>query len=545
MFAKIQRIHFVGIGGIGMSGIAEVLLNLGYKVSGSDLKSSAVTQRLSGLGATVFEGHRAENVADAEVVVTSSAIAAENPEVAEAHNLHVPVIQRAEMLAELMRLKYGIAIAGMHGKTTTTSMVAAVLAAGGLDPTVVVGGRVDAMGSNARLGKSQYLVAEADESDRSFLKLSPILSVVTNIDREHMDCYRNMQDVKRAFLDFMDRVPFYGMIVACNDDPMLRRTFPKIRRRMLSYGTRKGSDFQITLTNAHVPNSASAGVTASALRRASGGPELSDDGKSTNGKGTTSSRAEGASLKGAALAAEERSSSNSPRTRTPVVPRANSFSVKFRDKDLGEFHLHVPGVHNVLNATAAIAVGIGLDISVEKIREALESFRGVDRRFQLRGQAAGVDVIDDYGHHPTEIRATLAAARQCGYRKIHVIFQPHRYTRTRDLMDEFAAAFPDADSLVVLDIYPASEQPIEGVTGEVLARRISEKMGAPSFSRSLREGGDFDFVRYVSSFEEAVNVAAAEARHGDMILTLGAGSVSQLGPMVVEKLEAQAVGMQE
>src|SRR4051794_18798490 len=250
MFAKIQRIHFVGIGGIGMSGIAEVLLNLGYKVSGSDLKSSPVTQRLAGLGATIFEGHRVENVSDAEVVVTSSAISAENPEVARAHELHIPVIQRAEMLAELMRLKYGIAIAGMHGKTTTTSMVAAVLAAGGLDPTVVVGGRVDAMGSNARLGKSQYLVAEADESDRSFLKLSPILSVVTNIDREHMDCYRNMRDVKNTFVEFMDRIPFYGMIVACNDDPLLRKLLPEVQRRMVSYGTRKGSDFQIRLRSA-------------------------------------------------------------------------------------------------------------------------------------------------------------------------------------------------------------------------------------------------------------------------------------------------------
>jgi UDP-N-acetylmuramate--alanine ligase len=401
---------------------------------------------------------------------------------------------------------------------------------------VVVGGRIDAMGSNARLGRSQYLVAEADESDRSFLKLSPILAVVTNIDREHMDCYRNMQDVKRAFLDFMDRVPFYGMIVACNDDPMLRRMFPKIRRRMLSYGIRKGSDFQITLTNAHVPNSASAPVRVGALRRATGGPELSDGGKSTNGKGTTFSRAETASLKVAALAAEERSSSNSARARTPAHPLTNSFSVKFRDKDLGDFHLQVPGLHNVLNATAAIAVGVGLDISVEKIREALESFRGVDRRFQLRGQAAGVDVIDDYGHHPTEIRATLAAARQCGYRNIHVIFQPHRYTRTRDLMDEFTTAFSDADSLAVLDIYPASEQPIEGITGEALARRISERMGTPGFGKG---GG---FVRYASSFEHAVISATAGARDGDMILTLGAGSVSQLGPMLIDYLQNMRVG---
>src|SRR5580658_6501611 len=330
MFAKIQRIHFVGIGGIGMSGIAEVLLNLGYRVSGSDLKSSAVTQRLAGLGATTFEGHRAENVAGAEVVVTSSAIAGENPAVAEAHKLHVPVIQRAEMLAELMRLKYGIAIAGMHGKTTTTSMVAAVLAAGGLDPTVVVGGRVDAMASNARLGKSQYLVAEADESDRSFLKLSPILSVITNIDREHMDCYRNMRDVKKTFLEFMDRVPFYGMIVACNDDPPLRRLLPEVQRRILTYGTKRGSDFWIKLSAA---NPATA---------------------------------------------------NTPGTGQPL----SRFRVTYRKTDLGEFTLHVPGAHNVLNATAAIAVGVGLDVGVDAIRAALDQFRGVDRRFQLRGRVA-------------------------------------------------------------------------------------------------------------------------------------------------------------
>jgi UDP-N-acetylmuramate--alanine ligase len=462
MFAKIQRIHFVGIGGIGMSGIAEVLLNLGYKVSGSDLKSSAVTQRLAGLGATIFEGHRAENVTDAEVVVTSSAISAENAEVARAHELHIPVIQRAEMLSELMRLKYGIAIAGMHGKTTTTSMVAAVLAAGGLDPTVVVGGRVDAMGSNARLGKSQYLVAEADESDRSFLKLSPILSVVTNIDREHMDCYRNMRDVKKTFLDFMDRVPFYGMIVACNDDPLLRRLLPEVQRRTVTYGTKRGSDFFIK------PQPAS-----------------------------------------------ERSHADSrPLSR---------FRVKFQEKDLGEFTLRVPGLHNVLNATAAIAVGVGLDIDLESIRSALDQFRGVDRRFQLRGSVAGISVIDDYGHHPTEIKATLAAAKECAFRKIHVIFQPHRYSRTRDLMEEFTGAFDDADSLFVLDIYAASETAIEGITGQALAEKIRDK--------TLKLG------RYASSPAEAIDSAVAVAEPGDMILTLGAGSVSQLGPMIVEKLK--------
>ena len=425
MFAKIQRIHFVGIGGIGMSGIAEVLLNLGYKVSGSDLKNSAVTQRLVGFGATVFEGHRAENAAGAEVVVTSSAIATDNPEVVEAHNLHVPVIQRAEMLAELMRLKYGIAIAGMHGKTTTTSMVAAVLAAGGLDPTVVVGGRVDAMGSNARLGKSQYLVAEADESDRSFLKLSPILSVVTNIDREHMDCYRNMRDVKKTFLEFMDRVPFYGMIVACNDDPLLRRLLPEVQRRTVTYGTKRGSDFWIKGVG---PGRSQSPHPFDSLRSPRAGSVAQDA------------------------------------TRMGHPP-LNRFTVSYRKQNLGEFTLHVPGAHNVLNATAAIAVGIGLDVDVEAVRSALDQFRGVDRRFQLRGQAAGVSVVDDYGHHPTEIRATLAAAKQCGFRKIHAIFQPHRYTRTRDLMEEFATAFADADSRFVLDIYAASEKQIEGITG--------------------------------------------------------------------------------
>jgi UDP-N-acetylmuramate--alanine ligase len=464
MFAKIQQIHFVGIGGIGMSGIAEVLLNLGYKVSGSDLKSSGVTQRLAGLGATVFEGHHAENIAGAEVVVTSSAIAAENPEVVEAHKLHVPVIQRAEMLAELMRLKYGIAIAGMHGKTTTTSMVAAVLAGGGLDPTVVVGGRVDAMGSNARLGKSRYLVAEADESDRSFLKLSPILSVVTNIDREHMDCYRNMRDVKKTFLEFMDRVPFYGMVVVCNDDPMLRRLLPQAQRRTVTYGTKRGSDFLIKLDN----------DSASASMRIEGQP-------------------------------------------------LSRFRVSYQKKDLGEFTLHVPGVHNVLNATAAIAVGVGLDVEVDAIRRGLDQFRGVDRRFYLRGRAAGVSVIDDYGHHPTEIRATLAAAKQCGFRKVHVVFQPHRYTRTRDLMEEFTTAFGDADSLFVLDIYAASEKPVEGISGEALAATIREKGGLNA--------------KYVSSFQDAVSSAAAVAQDGDMILTLGAGSVSQLGQMILEKLK--------
>ena len=463
MFAKIQRVHFVGIGGIGMSGIAEVLLNLGYKISGSDLKPSLVTDRLATLGATICEGHRAENVAGAEVVVTSSAVTRDNPEVAEARRLHIPVIQRAEMLAELMRLKYGIAVAGMHGKTTTTSMIAAVLAAGGLDPTVVVGGRVDAMGSNARLGKSHYLVAEADESDRSFLKLSPILAVVTNIDREHMDCYRDMADVEHAFVEFMDRVPFYGLTVACNDDDRLRALLPQLRRRVVTYGSRPDSDFCVS--DSETPH----------------------------------------------LDGQERPMSH--------------FCVDYRKQSLGEFHLHVPGRHNILNATAAIAVGVGLDVAPEAIRRGLAEFRGVDRRFQLRGRAGEISVIDDYGHHPTEIRATLAAARQCGYKRIHVVFQPHRYTRTQDLADQFATAFGDADSLFVLDIYAASEPPIEGVTGERLTRHIASLGKRPA--------------THAASFGQAIEMVTAAARPGDMILTMGAGSVSQLGPQILERLESR------
>ncbi|HEX3321868.1 MAG TPA: UDP-N-acetylmuramate--L-alanine ligase [Terriglobales bacterium] len=459
MFANIQRIHFVGIGGIGMSGIAEVLLNLGYKISGSDLKKSPVTQRLASLGATVFEGHKAENVAEAEVIVVSSAVTEGNPEVMEARRLHLPVIQRAEMLAELMRLKYGIAVAGMHGKTTTTSMVAAVLAAGGLDPTVVVGGRVDAMGSNARLGKSQYLVAEADESDRSFLRLSPIVAVITNIDREHMDTYRNIRDIKRTFLEFVERLPFYGVIVACNDDPVLRSVLRQMKRRVVTYGTRTGSDFSIKLLGS--------------------GPVAN---------------------------------------HRPV----SRFTVRQHDAELGEFTLGVPGTHNVLNAAASIAVGLGLEVPIDAIRGALASFEGVDRRFQVRGEAAGIKVIDDYGHHPTEIRATLAAARQCGFNRIHVVFQPHRFTRTQALLEEFASAFNDADSLIVLDVYAASEDPIDGITGAFLAQRVRDVSGRN--------------VVYMPSFAEATEKVTDLASSGDMILTLGAGSVSQLGPQILAAL---------
>ena len=455
MFASSQQVHFIGIGGIGMSGIAEILLTMGYAVSGSDLRASATTERLEELGAIVYMGHAAENVVASDVIVTSSAVAKDNAEVVEARRRKIPVIQRAEMLAELMRLKYGIAIAGMHGKTTTTSMIAAVLAGGGLDPTVVVGGRVDALGSNARLGHSQYLVAEADESDRSFLKLPPILAVVTNLDREHMDTYRDVADIENAFVEFMGKVPFYGAVTACIDNAMLRTVLPRVARRVYTYGESEDADFQLQMLT------------------------------------------------------------------KPVGCHA-AFEVSLHGLVLGPFRLHVPGRHNVLNATAAVAVGLQLGIAPDKIAEGLETFRGVDRRFQIKGEWRGVTVVDDYGHHPTEVRATLAAARECGFGRVLVLFQPHRYTRTRDLMDEFGKAFVDADLVSVLDIYAASESPIPGISGEGLALAI--------------EGPE---VEYASSIQAGVERLAREARDGDVILTLGAGSVSQAGAMLLEGLRTE------
>jgi UDP-N-acetylmuramate--alanine ligase len=469
LFAPSHRIHFIGIGGIGMSGIAEILLTMGYAVSGSDLRRTAATDRLAGLGATIYTGHAAANATDSDVVVTSSAVPVSNPEVAEARVRKIPVIQRAEMLSELMRLKYGIAVAGMHGKTTTTSMIAAVLGAGGgkgnLDPTVVVGGRVDALGSNARLGSSQYLVAEADESDRSFLKLSPVLAVVTNLDREHMDCYRDNADVEGAFVEFMDRVPFYGATTACMDNALLRGVLSRVRRRVYTYGESDGADFQLQgLMQAGAQN----------------------DRQSSYGHW--------------------------------------QFAVNCRGLLLGPFTLHVPGRHNVLNATAAIAIGVQLGISPEGIRAGLASFRGVDRRFQIKGTVRGVTVVDDYGHHPTEILATLRAARDAGYTRVHVLFQPHRYSRTRDLQPEFARAFADADTLQVLDIYAASEQPIPGID-------------APSLVDAVRRTGTVSGgVYYAESMADGVAALAQSARRGDVILTLGAGSVSQAGALLLQRL---------
>jgi UDP-N-acetylmuramate--alanine ligase len=445
---KIQHIHFVGIGGAGMSGIAEVLLNLGYTVSGSDLKRSAATDRLAGLGARVLEGHSAGHVAGAHVVVTSTAVRADNPEVLEARRSGVPVIPRAEMLAELMRLKYGVAVAGSHGKTTTTSMVALVLGRGGLDPTVVVGGRLGVLGSGARLGKGDFLVAEADESDRSFLKLSPTLAVVTNIDREHLDAYRDLADIQDAFVGFVNKVPFYGAAVLCVDDPPVRQILPRVERRVLGYG-------------------------------------LSDQ---------------------ARVSARD----------VEVTASGSRYTALVDGRPAGRIELAVPGRHNALNSLAAVAVGIDLEIPFAEIKAGLEAFTGVDRRFQVKGEAGGVLVVDDYGHHPTEIRVTLEALRErAGGRRTLVLFQPHRYTRTRFLWDEFSGCFEGADVLLLTDVYPASEEPIHGVSSEALARSIAER-GHPH-------------AAYAGNLAAATDRLAEAAREGDVVLTLGAGSVHTAG----------------
>jgi len=494
MFIQQHHAHFIGIGGIGMSGIAEILLSMGMQVSGSDQRRSTVTDRLASLGATIYEGHRAEHIAGATVVVTSSAIRPDNPEVQEARLRKIPVIQRAEMLAELMRLKYGIAIAGMHGKTTTTSMVASVLAAGGLDPTVVVGGRVNALGSNARLGTTQYLVAEADESDRSFLKLSPILAVITNLDREHMDCYKDMADVETAFLAFMDKVPFYGAVTACIDNPALASILPRAQRRVLTYGVNEAADYRVEM----LPLDLASMIVS---------PDLVEPGQIST--------------------VDTKARDTHTRLDSPGVIAAgrvySRFQIVTSAGTLGPFQLHVPGQHNVLNATAAIAVAHQLNVAPEKIIAGTANFGGVDRRFQYRGCVRGVTVVDDYGHHPTEIRATLTAALGCGHRRIHVIFQPHRYSRTLDLLEQFSEAFQSADSLILLPIYAASETPIAGVSTELLAARIRASACAPR-------------VLLASDFASAVHEVVGLAGEGDLILTLGAGNVSQIAALILAAL---------
>jgi UDP-N-acetylmuramate--alanine ligase len=463
MLGKIRRIHFVGIGGIGMSGIAEVLLNLGFTVSGSDLKATPVTDRLSKLGARVFEGHAASHLRDAQVVVISSAIPPDNPEVREAQRLQIPVIPRAEMLAELMRLKFCVAVAGAHGKTTVTSMIAVMLTQAGLDPTAVIGGRLDVFASSARLGKGEVMVVEADESDRSFLYLLPSIAVVTNIDREHLDHYRDLNEITSAFLSFVNKVPFYGAVVACADAPWgerFRELLPQLRRRVVTYGLDPGADVQ------------------------------------------------GSSLR--------------------LQPRGSGFEVEAKARHLGSFTLRVPGRHNVQNALAAVAVGLELDLSPEQIRKGLERFHGADRRFQIKAEFEGITIVDDYGHHPTEIRATLEAARLWGAKRVIAIFQPHRYTRTLFLLDDFAHCFQATDRVYVLDIYPASEKPIPGVTSQ----RLVERMAELGFLRA----------RYAPSEQAVIQGVLEDLRPGDLILTMGAGSVGRIGDALAEAIRGRLVG---
>jgi UDP-N-acetylmuramate--alanine ligase len=457
MLGKIRRIHFVGIGGIGMSGIAEVLLNLGFQVSGSDLKVTPVTDRLASLGARVFEGHAAANASHAQVVVVSSAVPVGNPEIQEAQRRQIPVIPRAEMLAELMRLKFNVAVAGAHGKTTVTSMIAVMLAEAKLDPTAVIGGRLDVFGSSARLGKGELMVVEADESDRSFLYLLPSIAVVTNIDREHLDHYRDLDEIASAFVSFMNKVPFYGAVVVCFDPPwreLIQTRMPELRRRVVTYGLDPGSNVQGNLHE--------------------------------------------------------------------LMPSGSTFDATVKGQNLGRFSLGIPGRHNVQNALAAVAVGWELELTVEQIRHGLECFRGADRRFQIRAEVGSITIVDDYGHHPTEIRATLDAARLQGAKRVIAIFQPHRYTRTKFLLDELAGCFAGCERVYVLDIYAASEPPIPGVTSERLVARINE-MGSSD-------------ARYAPSDEQVIHDILEEARPGDLILTIGAGSVWKIGEALAKAL---------
>jgi UDP-N-acetylmuramate--alanine ligase len=461
VFEKYRVIHFVGIGGIGMSGIAEVLANLGYEVTGSDLKESETTKRLRSMGITINIGHKAENIDSAHVVVISSAVSDDNPEVIAAKKLSVPVIPRAEMLAELARLKYSILVAGAHGKTTTTSLISTVLGYGGMDPTIIIGGKLKGIGSNARLGRGEFLVAEADESDGSFLKLSPTIAVVTNIDREHMEFFKDMSRLKDAFLAFINKVPFYGVAFICIENEYIRELIPDIHRSYITYGLSEEAD-----------------IYAANMQKGF---------------------------------------------------MFTSFDVIFKDSNIGRFSIPVPGRHNVLNALACIGVSLQLNMSASQIREGLAGFSGIHRRFEFKGEAGGIRVYDDYGHHPTEVRATLLAAAEnmtCleSRGRLFVMFQPHRYTRTADLMDEFTGSLRGPDRVVLLDIYPAGEKPIEGVTSEVLYAKMKEK-------------GDENTV-YFSDKNEAMKYLISEMRAGDIFLTLGAGDVWKAGEKLLEMLNA-------
>jgi UDP-N-acetylmuramate--alanine ligase len=451
---RIKNIHFVGIGGIGMSGIAEVLLNLGYHISGSDIKETEVTRRLRSLGCELSTGHRRENLKEADVVVVSSAVRRNNPEVEAAEERLIPVIPRAEMLAELMRMKVGIAIAGTHGKTTTTSLISTVLAAGGLDPTVVIGGRLNSIGSNARLGQGEFLVAEADESDGSFLKLMPTIAVVTNIDPEHLDYYQGIEEIKEAFLSFLEKIPFFGLAVLCLDHPNIQSLLPRLKKRFTTYGLTTQADFQAK--------------------------EIAFEGLST------------------------------------------SFDVVHQRQGIGRLSLRMPGLHNVYNALATLATAFELDIPFRVIQETLRDFSGIQRRFQIKGEKRGILIVDDYGHHPVEIMATLKAARTGWGKRIIAVFQPHRYTRTQALFKDFLTAFYDADILILTDIYPAGEDRIEGVESKALFE-------------GLREYGHKD-VTYLANKKEILEHLLRIVSPGDLVITLGAGDIWQVSEELVKQL---------
>ena len=456
MLQKKHRLHFVGIGGIGMSGIAEVLLNLGYAVTGSDLHESEVTERLRKLGAQVFIGHQEDNLAaNPSVVVISTAVKYSNPEVLEARRRHIPVIPRAEMLAELMRMKYGVAVAGSHGKTTTTSMIAAVLSTAGLDPTMVIGGRVHMLGTNAKMGQGEILVAEADESDGSFLLLSPTIAVVTNIDREHMDFHQTMERLNESFLDFINKIPFYGLAVLCLDNANVRALLPKVRKRFATYGLSSDADF-----------------SAQDLQ---------------------------------------------------IKPAGVEYTVLHHAKPLGKLRLHLPGRHSATNALAAVAVGHELEIPFSRVAEALDGFTGIHRRFEIKGEPQGIMIIDDYGHHPAEIQATIGAIHDSWKRPLIVIFQPHRFSRTQDLFDDFLTAFEGADRLVLTEIYAAGEDPIEGVTSEALYQGIKRR-------------GHME-VDFIPDKGQIVKQLVGKLNPGDIVLTLGAGDVYKVGEALVEALK--------
>jgi UDP-N-acetylmuramate--alanine ligase len=462
LFQRVKEVHFVGVGGVGMSGIAEILLALGFRVSGSDVADSPALARLAQQGAAVWIGHDRVHLDRADVVVFSSAVQEDNPELVAARERRIPVIPRAEMLAELMRMQTSIAVAGMHGKTTTTSMIASVLTRAGLDPTVVIGGRLNALGGGAKLGRGDLLVAEADESDRSFLKLYPSIALITNMDLEHMDCYSSMQEIRRTFLEFINRLPFYGYAIVCLDDPEVQKIIPLIEKRFVTYG-----------------------MSSQATIRGH---------------------------------------------RVRFERDLSIFSVLNEGRPLGEIRLPMPGLHNVLDALAAVAVADILEIPFEVTMEALDSFRGVDRRFTLRGKAAGVSIIDDYGHHPAEIKAVLRAARQVTDDRVAVLFQPHRYTRTQALFEDFLTAFLDADLLYLMEIYPASERPIEGVTGRALYEAMKSR--------------GFKTVKFLPDRDSIPAQLCADLKPGDLLITLGAGDVTRLGPRILDelrKMEAEAL----